>query len=195
MSDSLKKNLSQKNATKGALDRIAALEDSLPRIMQAMDQVLNQLNNRLDALEQVSEAVASHVGTEQVAATIVELRAKKAQDAADANAKSLAEAVEKGTVKLVDMVSEKALVVGRELDKDGNKVGSDPIQINYQQIKPAFQEQLLGQAVGYKLTTEAEGTFEVLAIYEAVEKPDVPEEVANTPPGEPVPMPIPTPVG
>jgi hypothetical protein len=170
MSNPLVRQQSLRKQTRSALERIEVLEQMHERLVVGIDGILNQLNTRLSAIEETLEAVSGIIGPEQIANLIVENRKRRSEDAAAAAKAALDDAIAKGIMAPAEVIGENTLVVGRETDKDGNQVGASRIQLAFMGIKPQFRDQLLGKGVGTKLTTENEGTFEVIELYNPVEK-------------------------
>lgn len=166
----IKKHLSTNNKVKGALERIEQLENDFPNLVEAMNSVLNQMSAKTTAVEEILEAVVREIGSEKIADLIVTIRKEKmAAEVAQAKA-AIEKALAEGSIEPAEMVSERSLIVGKEVDKDGKQVGPEQVQLPYFQVKPEFQDKLLGQGVGYKMETSTGGTFEVLGIYNVVER-------------------------
>ena len=166
---------SQRKQVKTALERIDLLEKGMERMAMLFDMVINQANQRISVVSETVEALSKITGPEAVAQVIVEDRKRKSEEAAAAAKKALDEAVAAGNLVAVETCSEKSLIIGVEKDKDGNLVGPERFQLHFSQIKPEFQEQLLGKGLGTKLTTETGGSVEVLELYDPVEKTEEPK--------------------
>lgn len=170
MSNGMQRQMSQRKQVKSALERIEALEQTVPQIVMGVNQAFNQQGQRQEQLAAIVEAVVELFGAETVDAKIREIADRKVlQNLAKAQ-EALKEGLEKGEVLKAETINEKSLVVGREIDKDGNPVFPGRVQLTFSAIKPAFQEKLKGQAAGFSVETENGSKFEVLEVYDVVEK-------------------------
>lgn len=169
------RQLSLRQRTKTALERIDSLEMNLGSIIQATNQVLNQVNTRLSSIEETLAALVVEIGADQVQARVDTMRA----EAAEARMKSAKDALDKaeaaGDVVKVEAITEKSLIVGIEKDKDDKVIPPGRVQLTYGGVKPEFQAQLLGKGAGTVIKTTPGGTFEVTEVYDIVEKKPEPE--------------------
>ena len=169
-------------AQRNALQRIEELETNLMNVFGAVQQALNGTDQRINALAEILDAVVAELGAEVVNGRVVEGRKARALEQAEKSKAALAEAVEKGQYRAVEVITDKTLIVGKELDKEGKEVFPGYVQLAYTSIKPEFQEKLLGKGVGASFDTES-GKFEVTGTYEPVETPErgeVAEALAQT---------------
>ncbi len=180
MSNNLQRNLSQRKQVRSALERIDGLEQELPRIVLAINEALEGAGQRVGQLANIVEAVVELFGADTVDAKIKEIADRKITANLERAKQALADGLEKGDLLKADAIGEKALVVGRELDKDGNVVFPGRVQLTFAGIKPEFQEKLKGQGVGTIIETPAGGKFEVLEVYDVVEKAPPAAEAAPT---------------
>jgi oligoendopeptidase F len=163
-----------RQAQRNALQRIEELETNLMNVFGAVQQALNGSDQRVNALAEILDAVVAELGPETINTRVVEGRKARALEQAEKSKAALAEAVEKGQYKAVEVITDKTLIVGKELDKEGKEVFPGYVQLAYSSIKPEFQEKLLGKGVGASFETES-GKFDVTGTYEAVEAPVAPE--------------------
>jgi hypothetical protein len=161
---------SHRKQVKSALERIDVLEETLPQVVAGVNQALNQQGQRMEQLASILEAVVELLGTSTVDAKIKEISDKKTLQNLERAKKALEDALAKGEVVKTDKISEKSLVVGREVDKDGNPVFPGRVQLAYHSIKTEFQEKLKGNGVGFVVETANGSKFEVLEVYDVVEK-------------------------
>lgn len=168
------------DSNKGALARIADIEETIPAIIQALQDGLNQMNAKLNGAVEVLKAVTQELGTDKIQAIVDAARATERQERADAAKKWLDEAVAEGKLKHVDTITDDALVVGVEYDKDGVEIPPGRVQLTVTQIQPVIREKLVGQPVGTRVETPAGTTFEILEAYLEVPAVVPPEgEVVN----------------
>lgn len=83
---------------------------------------LTKLGQSLYTLDEVVEALIEVTGIEMVREQIKEIKRRKLEDRFKANLKSIEDGVANGFVGPVEEVTESSLIVGKELDKDGNDV-------------------------------------------------------------------------
>jgi hypothetical protein len=166
----------ERAAQKPLLKRLADIEADLTGLVDALNKSLTLVEQRLGNLDEVTNAVVGIVGVQSVQEAITAMHVKKAKADADAQAKALLMAVDKGLVIKSELLTEKSVIFGRELDKDGNEVPPGRVQMLYGQIKEEFRAALLGKPVGTQIDTPVGGKFEVVDLYEIQEKPVPPAE-------------------
>ena len=172
MGKEMERILNQKRQVKSALERIDAIEQELPRVISAVNEVLMQNNQRVTGLAEVVEAVVELFGSETVDAKITEVRTRKLAAQAAQAKENLEKAVVEGKILATATVEEDSLIVGRESDAEGNIAGPGRVQLLFSGIRPEFQEKLKGQAAGFSVTTENGGKFEVLEVYKVLPAPE-----------------------
>ncbi len=171
----------QKKVTKGALERIKGLEESLQQTVQAVNQTLNLIDTRFRAIEEQLSAIVTMVdkankssinlagGACTVAEEIERARGAKRAAQVDAAKKALEAGVASGDIAVVETIGEKSVIVGHERNKDGTDKPQARSQILFTTVKPEFQDKLRGKGIGTIIESES-GTFEVLEVYDLVEK-------------------------
>jgi hypothetical protein len=117
------------------------------------------------------EAVAELVGGEAIDAKMKEIADRKTMQQLERAKAAVVAALEKGELVKVAAVTEKSLIVGRELDKDGQVVYPGHVQLKFSDIKPEFQVKLLEQHPGAQIETTNGVKFEVLEVYDMVQAP------------------------
>jgi two-component sensor histidine kinase len=100
-----------RQAQRNALQRIEELETNLMNVFGAVQQALNGSDQRINALAEILDAVVAELGAETVNARVVEGRKTRAQENADKSKAALAEAVEKGQYKAVEVITDKTLIL------------------------------------------------------------------------------------
>ncbi|NBT57360.1 hypothetical protein EBT16_01105 [bacterium] len=163
-------NLSLRQKTRTALDKIDVIEDTINELVTGMNNVIQQLNGRLADVSEKLDALATLVGPEKFQEVLKANALAKTKAQADAAKKALEQHVASGDLVAATTVGTESLVVGREFDKDGNLLEPGRIQLTFSGIKKEFQDQLLGQTAGFTVTTPVGGKFEVLEIYDFVAK-------------------------
>lgn len=163
MSNIVKQGLRQQQ--KGLSERVSGLEQQLAQILFAVNQRLQQGDQRVMMLEEQVEALKELNGTEDVERIVAEHRLMKARAAAEKEKASLDEAIADGYVFAVDTVGDKSVIVVRYTDKDGNVVEPGRQQLVIPGVQPKFRDQLIGKSAGLKMDMEDGGSCELLEIY------------------------------
>ncbi len=158
----------QKKMTKSALERIKGLEDSLQQTVQAVNQTLNLIDRRFAEIEEVLAAVKAL--NPAVENEISRARQARRDAHTEAARKALEAGVASGDIAVVEAISDKSVIVGHERNADGTDKEQARSQILFSTVKPEFQEQLRGKGIGTTITGTDGGTFEVLEVYDLVEK-------------------------
>lgn len=171
--------------TSNALDRLDAVEKTIPDLISAINNSLGGLNQQLNAQGEVLEAVVSLLGQETVQNTIKETRERKATELMEQEKKAMEELKASGAIAASETVTEKSIIVGREFNPDGSVRHPGRAQVPFARVDQNFKEALLGKSVGFVMDLPTGGKFEVVELYEVVPKP-APEAPA-TPAAEPTP--------
>lgn len=174
--------------TSNALDRLDAVEKTIPDLISAINNSLGGLNQQLNAQGEVLEAVVSLLGQETVQNTIKETRERKATELMEQEKKAMEELKASGAIAASETVTEKSIIVGREFNPDGSVRHPGRAQVPFARVDQNFKEALLGKSVGFVMDLPTGGKFEVVELYEVVPKP-APEAPAapaaeSTPPAE-----------
>jgi len=179
--------------TSNALERLDQLEKTIPQIVAAVNQSVGQIQGQLSSAVEVLDAVVQTLGSDTIEKLILDSRKKKAEEQSDKEKQALAELVTQGAIVPANVVTEKSIIVGVETDKDGVVRVPGRAQVAFQRVDPQFQQGLLGQAVGFKLTLPNGGTFEVTELYE-VAPPKASDAAEAAAPVADVPV-VPAPTG
>jgi len=169
------RQMSVRKATKSALERVSALEESIPQIIQGINSAFGQMENKVDSFANVLEAVKNLledvVGEGKVQAEVDSILLQRAVAASESQKRDLETAVKDGKFVVAAVVSEKSLIVGTEFDKDGKAYGAGRVQISLQGIKPEFKDKVSGQGVGFSFDLPNGGKFTINEIYDVAEQP------------------------
>jgi hypothetical protein len=167
----LGRQVSMRQKTKSALERLDVIEENLPRIVGGFNEVLNRFGTQLQVIDELMTAVVALLGEENVNSKVQENRIKRAEDNARLQAEDIEKRLTDGTLVRVEAISEKSLIVGREFDKEGTVMIPGRVQMDFVTVLPDYKEKLIGQKVGFSVPTPPGGKYEVVEIFEAVEKP------------------------
>lgn len=144
--------------------------ESIKQIVSAVNGSLGQLNRGLEEYKEMLNAVIGILGPSQVQAEIESNRALAMQKQVDETRASIAEGLAKGEVIAAEIATEKSFVAGVETKADGTVIAPGWTFVPMTRIEEDYRKQLIGQKVGFKVATKEGGNFELLEIYEAVEK-------------------------
>lgn len=102
----------------------------------------------------------------KVETTINEARQAAAVERAAEEKKMLESLVEKGLFVKAETVAESGTVlVGKEIDKNGNLLGGGRVQVTVEQLSEDHRAKLLGKGVGFVLDT-GDSNFEITELYQ-----------------------------
>lgn len=160
-------------------ERVEKIEGALPRLneisLHRTQEVAKQLGGIIQNLTELCQAMVK-VSTDQLAgvgitdfdekvdAEIQAGRTRRAQAELEKAKQVLETLVQQGTLISSDVVTETSILVGKELDGQGNSVGLGRAQVELGQFNEDIQKELLGQPVG-AVFQNAEYGFEVQEIY------------------------------
>ncbi len=163
-------------------EQVQGQGNSIKQVVNAINGALGSLTKDFEETREMLNAVIGILGPSQVQAEI-ETNRKAALDKQVADTKaSIASALEAGDIAKADKASEKSFVAGVETKADGTVIQPGWAFVPMTKIEEEFRKQLVGQGVGFKVVTKEGGAFELLEIYEAVEKPvAAPEAVVEAP--------------
>ncbi len=161
-------------ATGGALQRIAALEGELPRLLEAINANFEKVNQRCALLDEMIAAVINSVGVEEIKVTLDKMRTEAARARSVEAKEALAKAVEKGEWIESPMITEESLITGSEFGVDGQPLDPSYSQITYAALVDSVKEMFLGLAPGASVVTPSGGRFEVGKIYVEAATPEYP---------------------
>lgn len=179
------------NKTPNAMDRLNAIEQKVeateaefPRLVSNINGAFTQINQNLDGLTEIVNAVVAILGEDAVSKALATHREQKELAKVEATKAAISQLRENGQLVEALVVSEKSMIVGVEKSKDGEVMAPGYVQLQFPQFKPEFQAKLLGQSVGFVLETAEGRSFTVNEIYDFVqaeveETPDATEAEIN----------------
>lgn len=160
--------------TTHALDRLDRIETLLPELISGINNSFGSMNQQLNAQAEFVEAVVEMLGRVAIEAAIKDNRERKAVELMESEKKGLEELKAAGAIAVVEKVTEKSIIVGREYNADGSVRHPGRAQVPYARVDANFKEKLLGQSVGFVMELPNTGKFEIVEICEVVQKPDAP---------------------
>jgi hypothetical protein len=171
-----------------ALDRINALESGHEQILNGLTQSFELIESRLQMLEELTAAVTSVIGQDEVRDAVVAHRqAQQAARVASAQ-RSVETALEQGLLLKTDVlpsaevlsgenaeeVTSKILIVGRELGEDGTALEPGRLQLPMARLVKDVQLQLAGKGPGTVIDTPNNRKFALDEIYTENPNPPAP---------------------
>lgn len=176
----MERNLSLRKKAANAMERLDVLESqvedvqkTIQQLAMAMNNALNQSSQQVAELRETLDAVVGLVGLGAVQSSLEESRLARMIAAAEETKANIAKALEEGKMVKTDKISGKSLIIGREFRADGTEIPPGFAAIQLVQVKDDYRIKLLDQAPGFTMATEAGGKFEVMDVYEPVDKPAV----------------------
>lgn len=160
--------------TTNALDRLDQIEKVLPELISGINNSFGQLSQQINAQGELLEAIVGLLGKETVESSLKENRERKATELMESEKKALEELKAAGAIAVVEKVTEKSIIVGREYNSDGSLRHPGRAQVAYARVDANFKDKLLGQAAGFVMELPNSGKFEILEVCEVIQKPDAP---------------------
>ena len=143
---------------------------SLKQIAMAVNGAMGQQTRSLEEYKEMLNAVIGILGPQQVQTEIEAARAMALQLQVEETKASIAKALEAGEIVQAEFASEGSFVAGVETKADGTPIAPGWAFVPMMKIDDEYRAQLVGQGVGAKIATKDGGSFELLEIYNAVEK-------------------------
>jgi prefoldin subunit 5 len=176
------RQLSLREKTKSALERIGSIEDNFDNLTQSLERELGKMQRQLANLEESLTAVIQSIGKDVVDALIEDSR-KARKEAETVKAKEeITNLVSQKILVPTDVVGEDSFIVGHDVDAEGAVVHPGFGHVHFKQVDPKFQEKVKGLKVGDAIPTGAEGTkqaFVIDTIYTFVPPQPEPEVAAQ----------------
>lgn len=166
----------------GILERLKKLERFEKDILRAMNQTFNIVDQRETQTEEVLRAVINLLGRETVEKEVRRLKIEELEGNSTKQKAAFDAAKTEGKVVATQVVTEKSVILGTEVDKDGNQLYPVRVQLFYPQLPPDYQAVYLGAKVGDVVTTPTASKFTVHEVYEVVVKDETLETQTETAP-------------
>jgi hypothetical protein len=166
---SVDRQMSQRKQVKSALERIEALESTLPQVISGVNQAFNNFDQNLSSMKELLEALVHLTGETQVQSVVESTRELRAKEQAAAMESAVKQAVQEGRLVPTETIGEKSLVVGKETKADGTVLGAGRTQLAFSSVKQEFREALSGKGVGFVMDLPEGAKFEVFEVYNFVD--------------------------
>jgi hypothetical protein len=165
---------------RNALERIDALENMFPNLIQALGRQIDSVKNKQNFLDELMDAIIGTVGAEKVAESLKDSRLQRALKEAESQKESTAKAVAEGKLKTAEIVGDNSvIVISSNNTATGESVGAGWFRFHVSEIKPEVKAMLVGQSVGFE-GTEGGNTFKLLEIYDVAAPAAVAVEVTDS---------------
>lgn len=160
-------------------DAASAVTNQLNEIKTQLSGLANETNAKFQKLagwidntfqkkDEILDALITILGTEAVFNQIKKAKIEKAE----ANSAAMKDALEKqlaeGGVKVSEVVGELSIIVGSEVDKDGNQIPPARAQVLFAQLTPELAALMLGKKVGDVVETPVGSKFTISELYDMV---------------------------
>jgi hypothetical protein len=175
----------------GSLERLKALEDFRGEILRAVRQTFQAIEQRLQNLEEVNEACVNLIGRTQVEEEVKRLHIERVEARSAMETAALEQALKDGKIKEVETIGDMSVVVGSEVDKDGNKLYPSRVQLLFATLHKEYQDKLRGARGGDSIETPMGSKFTVATVYDVIpqaEQVPPPPLPAGTPPVDAEPL-------
>lgn len=169
-----------KQKVDNAEKNIQSLHENGQKNFAVIEQKFNQMEEFIDAL-------ITQVGTDVIFEIVKTKRIEKQEADAATKKTNLEAALKDGQVVVAEAVGNTSVVIGTEVDKDGNQLYPTRAQILFAQVKPELAEPMRGKKVGDVIVTPVESRFTITEIYNLVTPtkaemaPVAPEEAVELP--------------
>lgn len=168
-----------KAASSGALERVEKLEAFRNDVLQAMRQTFGIVDTRLQNTEDVVNALIILVGKEDVEKKVQELQIERLEAKAGTEKAALDAAVTANQVVVADVIGDRSVIVGSEVDKDGKQLYPSRVQLLFPTVKDDYKERLRGAKAGDVIETPVGSKFTILEVYDIVLNPPPPAAEAG----------------
>lgn len=167
----------QKKISKSALERISGCETTLGEMVKAVNHSFGLISNRFQEQDERLLGLFRVLGVkaEDVADAVKANRLDRVTAQVNAAKAALEAGVANGDIVETDVISERSLVVGRELNNDGTEIPPGRAQLLVATLNKDVQDELNGKAVGTVVQVTPEAKLEVMQIFNVVEKEEVVE--------------------
>ena len=149
----------------GALDRLKSLEDFKSEILRAIRQTFAAVEQRLQNLEEINEALVNVVGRTPVEEEVKRAHIERVEKKAATEAAALEAAYKAGKIVDAEEVGDMSVIVGSEVDKDGNKLYPSVVQLLFMTLVKEYQDQIRGKKAGDVIETPFGSKFTVSKVF------------------------------
>jgi hypothetical protein len=186
MGSGIQKKIRETNKTSnGMLERLTNAESNIKSIYETDQKNFTVIEQRFAEQSEILDALITLTGMEQVFEQIKTKRIEKAEVEAEGKKAALEKALQEGQIVVAETVGEQSILVGTEVDKDGNQLHPIRAQLLFAQIKKDLAEPLRGKKVGEVIYTPIGSKFTLQEIYDK-NVPAVEATADAVPPAEPL---------
>jgi len=169
MGSGIQKKIRETNkANNGMLERLANVEKNVQSIWETDQKNFSVIEQRFIEQSEILDALITLTGMEQVFEQIKTKRIEKAEADSESKRVALEKALQEGQVVVADAVGDMSILVGTEVDKDGNQLHPVRAQLLFSQIKKELADPLRGKKVGDIIDTPVSSKFTINEIYDIV---------------------------
>ena len=183
MSNSLKKQITEKKRAKSLIEEVDALKSTLSSVITQLNKVLAGADSRSREVEDVLKGVVHILGTDKVAEAVVKVKNDEIEADSAKKKENVLAAVAEGKLKACDTVTPNCVVIGTELRPDGTPTVPKENVVGFMTLNAELQSLLAGKKVGevFEIPNTNGNTFQILELYDIVEEqaPDLAAQVAE----------------
>ena len=165
MGSGIQKKIEKAN---GVLDRVNNAEKNIQMIYENIQKNFSVVDTKLSEQGEILDACVTLLGLDTVLEQVKKARIDKSEAESENKRVALETALAEGKIVVTDTIDTQSIIVGSEVDKDGNPLHPLRAQILLAQIKPELAEPLKGKKVGDVVETPIGTKFTVLEIYNIV---------------------------
>lgn len=148
------------------VEGLKVLDEFRSDILRAMRHTFVVVEQRMANIEDILEAVVYLMGRETVEKKVQELHVEKLEARSAADKVALEAALAEGRVVPAETISETSIIVGTEVDKDGNALHPLRVQQLWQAVQnPEMKTALLGKKAGDVIETSIGTKFTINEVY------------------------------
>lgn len=160
-----KKALTQ---TTGALQRLDALEKGQQQILLAVRQTFGLIDARIGGQQASLNALITLFGRDVVEAEIIRQKIAELEENSAKEKAVFDAAVADGKVVKAEVVGDRTVVIGHEVDADGKDLYPTRVQMLYGQLKPELKPAYKDHRVGDVIDTPINTKFTINELWDIV---------------------------
>ena len=169
MGSGIQKRIKKAMEAKDSMDsQLKNIDENLKQLFANDNKMAAWVDEKYSKHEEILSALIEIIGTQKVFEEIKKARIEKAEANSASQKEALDKGLAEGTVKAVDEVTDTSIIVGSEVDKDGNVIPPARSQILFASLPPELADLLRAKKVGDVVETMVNSKFTIKEIYEMV---------------------------
>lgn len=163
-----------------ALQRLSDMEKTIPVVVQQVNLSLQEIDQRVQGVLRILEAVVEKVGPTEVYAALEARRLEEQKKQEEEDAAALKTLLDAGKIVAATTVSDDSLVVFKRSQK-GKDNASVRVRTSAAKLVPEIKAKLIGSEVGTVVDLNESESLTVMEIYLEAPKPEAPKPVDLAP--------------